>query len=401
MDRIPMPPIKKDTAQRSETKLTLPPLRATAQPEISKKQDTTTDKDDSPVVLPRLVEAKSGVILGSQPLFTSEHDDKVGSVYFEKGRLRLIHPYGPVKEVYRSYCICLTNPNQKVRNRELETMIKWLKQYLDRRILIPLDDFKEKFSSSISMVEVDKHAVTASMQGNLFELILDSMGRIKGYHPSRGDVRPLKKTLTQQQLDCLEFAVVYSNQLAKWIIDRLNSKGQIQGTYKDIENVLRIELETKRVNRAKMLMVLRTFVPLLESYFTQNNINRVINNVMTELKLNDQVINFLSDINAYLDSKRKQTIGTHTLHQPAVISFSIERELLSKYSRSSTYSQALKKLFTSLPPNIGTFASITVIEFNLRNNPNFKERLCGYIGNQFLRGSRALDGTGLDVDDDN
>ena len=36
----------------------------------------------------------------------------------------------------------------------------------------------------------------------------------------------------------------------------------------------------------------------------------------------------------------------------------------------------------------------------MRNN-HFLERLCGYFGNQLLRESGALDGTGLDVDDDN
>ena len=86
MDRIPIPPIKKDTVQKTKPTTTLPPLRATQQSstnsEISGRQ--VPIMQESPVVLPSLIQPKSGMILGSQPLFASEHDDKVGSIYFEK-----------------------------------------------------------------------------------------------------------------------------------------------------------------------------------------------------------------------------------------------------------------------------------------------------------------------------
>ena len=82
MDKIPIPPIKKDTVQKTQPTTTLPPLRATPQSstssEISKKPDLIIQ--ESPVVLPSLIQPKSGMILGSQPLFAAEHDDKVGSL---------------------------------------------------------------------------------------------------------------------------------------------------------------------------------------------------------------------------------------------------------------------------------------------------------------------------------
>lgn len=98
------------------------------------------------------------MILGSQPLFASEHDDKVGSIYFEKGRLRLIHPSGPTREVYRSYCLCMTNPDKKARNRDIDTIRIWVKKYWDAKIYPSIEAFEKKFLGSIRMIKVDKHA---------------------------------------------------------------------------------------------------------------------------------------------------------------------------------------------------------------------------------------------------
>lgn len=399
MDRIPMPPIKKGTAQRSETKLTLPPLRATAQPEISKKQDTTTDKDDSPVVLPRLVEAKSGVILGSQPLFTSEHDDKVGSVYFEGGRLRLIHPSGPTREVYRSYCVCLTNSDKKVRNRDVETIRTWVKSYWAMQLTPTIKAFEKKFLSSMSMVKVDKKAVDESIEGNLFELIVDSYGGIRSYHPSRGHVSPLKKTLTQQQLDFLELSVIYSKQISHWIISKININGTIDITADSLKALLGKDLSLLKLKRENVIMIWKVFSHLIDIYSKQDNIDNAISHIMQELKISVEIDQFSYDLRHYIFDKKFNLIDTQRRLSMGRKIMSKE-QLINKYNTSLIHLRSIYAFIKNPHQDPNTVAYYTVLKIYMRNN-YFLERLCGYFGNQLLRESGALDGTGLDVDDNN
>ena len=401
MDRIPIPPIKKDTVQKTKPTTTLPPLRATQQSstnsEISGRQ--VPIMQESPVVLPSLIQPKSGMILGSQPLFASEHDDKVGSIYFEKGRLRLIHPSGPTREVYRSYCLCMTNPDKKARNRDIDTIRIWVKKYWDMKIYPSIEAFEKKFLGSIRMIKVDKHAVNESIEGSLFELIVDSNGGIRSYHPSRGYVSPLKKTLTQEQLDFLELSVIYSKQISHWIMSKININGTINITADSLKTLLREDLLSLKVKRENVVMIWKIFSLLIEIYSKQDNIDEAISHIIQELKIYVEIDRFSNDLRHYIFDKKFNLIGTQTRSSMGSEIMSKE-QLIKKYNTSPIYLRSIYAFIKYPHQDPSTIAYYTVLKIYMRNN-HFLERLRGYFGNQLLRESGALDGTGLDVDDDN
>lgn len=148
--------------------------------------------------------------MGGNALFVSKNDEgKIGSIYFNKGRIRLIHPDGPkisLHEDIRRYIIKDSFP-------------LFQKDYKDAHCknTQQVENLMDKGGKGWSAEKVNTHSL--STEGRLFEVFFNKNGEKKGSHKSRGGVDAVPITLNEESQKKLYYLVKYSRMIASKIMN--------------------------------------------------------------------------------------------------------------------------------------------------------------------------------------
>ncbi len=157
--------------------------------------------------------------LGSGAQYTSQNPQgEDGSIYFQSGRLRLIHNQGPQISVH-PHCrrfIVVGDFNQ------------FRKDYRQASIttLIGLNTFVQAGRKGWQIQEVDTNQSQPQAAGKLFEVFLNANGQVMGSHASRGGTHQIPAGLTNiNDQQRLYYTVLHSQRLAQLATQNIGPNG--------------------------------------------------------------------------------------------------------------------------------------------------------------------------------
>ena len=122
-------------------------------------------------------------------------DRKIGSVYFEEGRIRTTHVSGPAKEEHGGSDTLQFNIDQKkgIKAYKDDTgkkpttareLYSWMSRFLKDKTPDDMPDWATPFEGPQDVPNVGKGAPPGNLK--LFEIFVSVSGQVEGWHPSRG-----------------------------------------------------------------------------------------------------------------------------------------------------------------------------------------------------------------------
>lgn len=161
--------------------------------------------------------------MGGNALFVSKNDEgKIGSIYFNKGRIRLIHPDGPKISLHK-------NMKRYVIEGDFSRFFKMFNKIKHHLTLSNIDGLIAGWSAKGVNPQILEN-------GRLFEVFFENNGKCRSYHKSRGKVDEVPKEFNKMRQIGLYYVVKLSRTIAEHIINNVEDLSK-EGILNFTENI--------------------------------------------------------------------------------------------------------------------------------------------------------------------